>query len=121
MHELSIALELVELASAEARRHGDIRVVAVHVRVGPLAGVVDDALRFSFDRAAAGTILDGARLDITTSEPVGMCATCGERRVIADIRHRRCPLCTSPIAELLSGDELVLTALEIADRAPTNC
>ncbi|MDQ4080994.1 MAG: hydrogenase maturation nickel metallochaperone HypA, partial [Gemmatimonadota bacterium] len=64
MHELSIALELIELASAETHRLGDPRVVSVRVRVGPLSGIVHDALRFSFDIAAAGTAVEGARLEI---------------------------------------------------------
>jgi hydrogenase nickel incorporation protein HypA/HybF len=67
MHELSIALSLVELASEELARLGDVRLGAVHVRVGTLSGVVPEALRFSFDVAADGTTIAGARLEI---EPV---------------------------------------------------
>ena len=67
MHELSIALSLVELASEELARLGDVRLGAVHVRVGTLSGVVPAALRFSFDVAADGTTIAGARLEI---EPV---------------------------------------------------
>jgi hydrogenase nickel incorporation protein HypA/HybF len=88
MHELSIALELVDLASAEAERLGEITVVALHVRIGPLSGVLSDALRFSFDVAAAGTVIEGARLEIDRTEG--------------------------------TGDELTLTALEVADRASTD-
>ena len=64
MHELSIALSLVELASDELARLGDVRLHAVHVRVGALSGVVSDALRFSFDVAADGTPVAGATLEI---------------------------------------------------------
>jgi hydrogenase nickel incorporation protein HypA/HybF len=55
MHELSIAMSLVELATEEAERRGASRVSALHVHVGPLSGVVSDALRFSFTLAAEGT------------------------------------------------------------------
>jgi hydrogenase nickel incorporation protein HypA/HybF len=64
MHELSIALSLVELAADELARLGDVRLHAVHVRVGTLSGVVADALRFSFDVAADGTTVAGATLEI---------------------------------------------------------
>ena len=120
VHELSIALELVELASAEARRLGDVRVLAVHVRAGPLSGVVHDALRFSFDLAADGTTIGGARLEIEPEAVVAWCVACEAGRELADVLHRRCPVCDALTPELLSGDSLELTALEVADRAPSN-
>lgn len=67
MHELSIALALVELTSEEAERLRAARVNALYVRLGTSSGVVAEALRFSFDLAAAGTIAEGARLEL---EPV---------------------------------------------------
>lgn len=57
MHELSIALSLVELAAEAAANAGAERVEAVHLRVGALAGVVPEALQFSFAIAARGTPL----------------------------------------------------------------
>ena len=53
MHELSIAMALVELASEEAQRLGAVRVDALFVRLGARSSVAADALRFSFDLAAA--------------------------------------------------------------------
>jgi hydrogenase nickel incorporation protein HypA/HybF len=117
MHELSIALELVDVALDEARRLGDVRVVSLRLRVGPLSGVVPDALRFSFDVAAAGTALEGARLEIEPEAVAVWCATCAEARTLADMQHRCCPVCDRPTPELLSGDVLELTALEVADHA----
>jgi hydrogenase nickel incorporation protein HypA/HybF len=64
MHELSIAMSLVELASEEAMRLGAARVNALFVRVGSLSGIAVDALRFSFDLAAEGSIVAGARLEL---------------------------------------------------------
>lgn len=64
MHELSIALSIVEIASDEAGRHGDARVDAVHLRLGALAGVVKEALLFSWDLACEETAIAGARLAI---------------------------------------------------------
>ena len=64
MHELSIAIDLVEVACAQAERLGAVRVQALHVRVGRLSGVVKEALTFSFDMAAQGSTVEGARLEI---------------------------------------------------------
>ena len=117
MHELSIALSLVELASEEAGRLGDVRVEAVHVRIGPLAGVVVEALRFSFDLAAEGTAVDGARLEIERVPLVIRCAPCDAERDLPSAQHLRCPVCSEPAQEIVSGRELELRALEVTDRA----
>ena len=64
MHELSIALSLVDLACEEKERRQLPTVQALHLRVGSLSGVVRDALLFSFDMATAGTCIEGARLKV---------------------------------------------------------
>jgi len=61
VHELSITQSIVDLV---AERTPGRTVVAVHVRVGRLSGVLPDAMLFCFDLAAAGTPVEGARLEI---------------------------------------------------------
>ncbi len=43
MHELSIAMSIVELAEEEAERRS-VQVNAVHLKLGALSGVVKEAL-----------------------------------------------------------------------------
>jgi hydrogenase nickel incorporation protein HypA/HybF len=62
MHELSIAVNIIEVAEEEMIRHGGQRVRAVHLKLGPLAGVAKEALRFSFDLACQGTATEGSAL-----------------------------------------------------------
>lgn len=64
MHELSIAISLVEAICDELPALGSPSVRTVHLRVGPRSGVVPEALSFSFDLAAAGTPVEGATLAI---------------------------------------------------------
>lgn len=64
MHELSIAVALVELACEETARLQLGRVRSLHVRVGRQSGVVKEALLFSFDVACAETGVAGATLEI---------------------------------------------------------
>lgn len=117
VHELSIALSLVELASEEAGRLGDVRVEALHVRIGPLAGVVEEALRFSFDLAAEGSPVEGARLEIERVPLTIRCSRCDAERELASAQHLRCPVCAEPAHEIVRGRELELRALEVTDRA----
>jgi hydrogenase nickel incorporation protein HypA/HybF len=64
MHELSIAMSIVEVASEEAQRQGGVRVESVHLKLGALSGVVKDALLFSWDLACEDSPIAGAKLEI---------------------------------------------------------
>ena len=64
MHELSIALSMIELASEEVDRRGGGRVTALHLKLGSLSGVVKEALTFSYEIACQGTPLEGSQLVI---------------------------------------------------------
>jgi hydrogenase nickel incorporation protein HypA/HybF len=68
MHELSIAVSIVELASEEAGALRGAHVEAVHLKLGALSGVVKDALLFSWDLACVDTPIAGCRLAIEDVE-----------------------------------------------------
>jgi hydrogenase nickel incorporation protein HypA/HybF len=114
MHELSIAMSIVEGTSAEAARHRGV-VRAVHLRLGPLSGVVAEALRFSWQMAVEGTAVDGAALVIEPMPLVAWCGPCGCERRIASPQRLACPVCGAATPEVRGGRELEVTALEIAD------
>lgn len=115
MHELSVALALIEIATEEIDRLGSVRVAAVHIKAGPLSGVDPDALRFSFDAAAAETALAGARLEIDVPPLVAWCPTCEAEREVVSIATRRCIVCRSVAPRVVHGAELELVGLEVAD------
>src|SRR5262245_36129222 len=92
MHELSIAVSLIEMASEEAERLG-VQVEALHLRLGALSGVVREALLFSFDLAAEGTAIAGARLEIEDVPVVVYCPACREERLLPGLQSFLCPVC----------------------------
>jgi hydrogenase nickel incorporation protein HypA/HybF len=61
VHELSIALSILDLVGEEAERRG-VRVLAIHLKLGPLSGVVKEALLPAYDLARGGGPLAEARL-----------------------------------------------------------
>lgn len=116
MHELSIALSLVEAACEAAAPLGNVRVEALHVRLGALSGVVREALAFSFDVAVKGTRIDGARLEIEDIPVTAYCPRCeAERTLDAAALALRCPVCETSLTQLVHGREMELTALEVFD------
>ena len=117
MHELSIAYNLIETAEAAAREAGAQRVTAVHLRLGVMSGVVEDALRFGFDVAAQNTLLEGAALEIEHLPAVVYCPTCEEERELAQSQRFRCPVCATPTGDLRQGRELELTSIDIEEES----
>jgi hydrogenase nickel incorporation protein HypA/HybF len=112
MHELSIAASIVELAEEEAEKRA-VRVLAVHLKLGVLSGVVREALEGSYEMVAAGTRLEGSRL-VIREEPVRVfCPACRESRELPSIQRFVCPECGAPAGEVLAGRELQVTALEV--------
>ena len=113
MHELSIAMSIVDGACEEASRHGAKRVESVHLRLGQLSGVVKDALLFSYDLAAADTLLDGSRLVIDEVKPAIYCDDCKAERELASIQSFSCPECGTPSSNVVRGRELTIVGLEL--------
>jgi hydrogenase nickel incorporation protein HypA/HybF len=113
VHELSIAHDLVDSASAAALKAGARRVTVVHVDLGMLSGVVKDALLFGYDIAAKETPLEGSRLAVRELPVVIFCATCGQERELPGVQSIRCPICGQPSHDVRQGKELSIVALEI--------
>jgi hydrogenase nickel incorporation protein HypA/HybF len=117
VHELSIAQCVVDEACEAAARSGGVRVTKLMLRIGALAGVVDEALRFSFEVAAEGTVCQGAALEIERVDLRVMCTHCEKPRTISNGFLLICPECGLPAPEIVAGQELELTSVEIESHA----
>jgi len=115
MHELSIAMGIVDAALDEAERRGGLQVSAVHLRLGALSGVVKDALLFSYEMACQHTALEGSRLIVEDVPVVVFCPQCQQRRALPSIQSFACPECGAPTRDILQGKELEVFALEVQD------
>ncbi|HEY1658781.1 MAG TPA: hydrogenase maturation nickel metallochaperone HypA [Candidatus Sulfotelmatobacter sp.] len=114
MHELSIAMSIIELAEEESERRG-AQVTAVHLKLGELSGVVKDALLGSFELACEQSSLRKARLVVEDIPIRIFCPKCDAQRPITSIQLFRCAVCGTPSAEVVQGRELEVIALEIEE------
>ena len=114
MHELSIAMSIVDAALDEAS-HRKVQVSAVHLRLGALSGVVKDALLFSYEIACQGTPLEGSKLLIEEVPVAVFCPACQNKRVLESVQWFACPECGTPTGEVLQGKELEVFALEVEE------
>jgi hydrogenase nickel incorporation protein HypA/HybF len=112
MHELSIALSIVDLAEEEMRNRTG-RVAAVHVKLGRLCGVVKEALLSAFEMAREGTPLAQAELVIEEIPLVVRCPACAAEGTPQSLYELRCPACGALTNDIVSGQELEIRALEI--------
>ncbi len=113
MHELSIAMSIVELAEEEAERRG-VQIEAIHLKLGALSGVVREALLSSYEMACEDTPLRGSRLVVEEIPIIVFCPQCQVRRTLTSAQWFCCPECGTPTSEILQGKELEVVALEIA-------
>lgn len=112
MHELSIALSILELTEDEMRARAG-RVAAIHVKLGQMCGVVKEALVSAFEMAREGTELAQAELVIDDIPLVIHCPACAAEHTPLSPYELRCPDCGTLTNEIVSGQELEVSALEI--------
>ncbi|HEX4065534.1 MAG TPA: hydrogenase maturation nickel metallochaperone HypA [Acidobacteriaceae bacterium] len=111
MHELSIALSMIDRIEEEAAKHSG-KVRSAQVKIGVLSGVDCEALRFAWEIARAGTNLEATELEIEKIPLLVRCPACG-KTYSPEIQALFCPECITPVQDILAGKELELTTLEI--------
>ena len=118
MHELSIAMSIVEMAQEETEQRGDVRIEAVHLKLGALSGVAKEALLSSYEMACEDTPLQGSRLVVEDVPVAVFCPSCRARRPVSSIQLFCCAECGTPTPEIVQGKEIEVVALEIQEWAP---
>jgi len=122
MHEMSIAQSILEVVQQYAKandRAGDAgasKVKSIRLRIGEMAGVVPESLRFCFEVASEGTVAQGAELLIDEVPVRCHCVSCG-----VDFSAERflflCPTCGASDVEVLSGNELDVVELDLLEES----
>lgn len=112
MHELSIAMSLIEITSEEAARQGGA-VLAVHLELGEFSGVAGAALCSAFELAREGTPLAAAELIVKTVPLTAFCPACRRERPVRSVQELVCRDCGAPAGEIVHGKELKIVAMEI--------
>ncbi len=115
MHELSIAMRIVEIAEEEAERHGGAQVQAIHMRLGMLSGVVKEALLSAYEMACFTTPLEGSRLLIEEIPIEVFCSSCNTIKPVHSIQLFCCSDCGALTSNVVHGREMEVVAMEITE------
>ncbi len=114
MHELSIAVSIVEMVE-ENLPSEDVKVKKVNLRIGNFAGVVKDALLFSFEIAAKDSQLENATVEIEELPLIIYCDACDKNSEIGNPPIFRCEFCGEATPNIVQGKELEIVSVELED------
>jgi hydrogenase nickel incorporation protein HypA/HybF len=115
MHEMGIAMEIVDIARASIPEDMQgSKVRKVNLQVGKLSAIVTDSLRFCFDLVVKDTPLEGAELAVEEMPVVARCKECQTQWTVTEPVFT-CKNCRSGNIDILSGRELDIKSIEIED------
>ncbi|HMV04728.1 MAG TPA: hydrogenase maturation nickel metallochaperone HypA [Accumulibacter sp.] len=112
MHEMSLAMSVIDIVENAARAGNFRRVSTVWLEIGQLSAVEPEAMRFCFAAAARGTLADGAQLQIIEVNGRGLCFNCGETVPLAAL-YDPCPACGGYPVQATGGTEMRVKELEV--------
>jgi hydrogenase nickel incorporation protein HypA/HybF len=112
MHELSIAKNIVEIASEQAKKNNLTEVDEIEIEVGRLSGVEIEALEFVLEIVTKQTILENSRTIITLIPGLARCLICS-KEFGTDSFFSQCPECKGFNFQIIQGQELRVKSLNI--------
>ena len=114
MHEVSIALGMVDELARIAKENNAKYITAVNLRIGRSSGIVIDSLKFAFDAIKLeNPLISSAEIVI---EEVPLRYECNDCKISFEtdyIHFTSCPDCKSYSLKLLSGNEMDIVNMEL--------
>ncbi len=117
MHELSIAMNIVEIVEEEAHKAQATEVCEVVLQIGSLSGILPDALEFALPEAVRGGMLEKTLFTLEIVIAVAVCEECCNEFELQD-HVKICPFCNSLNTYFLTGKELKIKSIVITQPEP---
>lgn len=133
MHEWALAEGVISTALKVAGEEKAKEIVRIRVKVGELQQVDEGILEFALEGLAKGTMVEKARIEITSEKSILKCRVCGHEWAFGDSREKlgreesealhflpyiapiyiRCPGCGSPDFEIKRGRGVWVDSIQI--------
>lgn len=110
MHELSIAISIVDIASKQAKAASATAVSRVELDIGTMSGIEYESLNFALSVAVQDTMLEGTEFKINRIEPLCECQACNYLYT-PDGLFGQCPECNDRNIQVIRGKELQIKSL----------
>ena len=111
MHELSIAMAMIEQVEEILRKEGAVGAGKIVALVGELSGIECEALEFAFSVAREGTMAADAELAIEAVKAAVLCGACGKESN-PEVPGMECRHCGSSNVRIVQGRDLVIKKIE---------
>ena len=123
MHEFAFAMDIFKIAEATAKKYNAIKITEVVLEIGELTLIVPDLLRRSFEMATAGSIAEGAFLNIQVNPGKIRCRDCNkissvtitEEAQLTGLQLFRCSNCESANTEVVDGKKANVKNIKIQE------
>ena len=112
MHEMSIALNIINIAEEELKKANGQGISEIAISVGKLSGVVVESLRFALDAVGREGPFEKAKIIIEEVPAFMKCLSC-DNKFEAEEFYVTCPKCDNFKLNVLSGKELLLKSITV--------
>jgi hydrogenase nickel incorporation protein HypA/HybF len=112
MHELGLAVQVMEIVERNLPTERNVRVKKIHLRVGGLTTVVPSILRTCMEAVTRNTVAEGAELMLTEVPAEIECRSC---RAVSRIDEPPfiCPVCGAFRVDIISGRDNYVESIEV--------
>ena len=115
MHELSIAMSIVDIASRQAEAASAETVSQIELDIGSLSGIEFESLKFALKVAVRNSMFEHTHFKINRIEALCECRSCG--RLYSPGRgSAACPACGKLEPEYIRGRELQIKSLLVEQK-----
>ena len=112
VHEMSIAMNVVEIATDTARRNKARKINRIELDIGALSGIIPDALEFCYESACKDTMAEGSELVLNIIRAEATCEHCGHAFQTSEMVSK-CPECGEMVFQIEGGKELRVRAINV--------
>lgn len=114
MHEVSLMQELLKVVEGAAEEQGGREVTKIHLKIGEMAGVNVESLRFAFEVLSRGTVAEDALLEFENIPLKMRCRSCNLEFSPVEFTFR-CTACSGTDIEILAGREMCVDYILVND------
>ncbi len=113
MHELSLVEGVLQLIEEKEQSDQFSRVDKVWLEVGELSCVEPEAMAFCFSSVMAGTVAEGATLELVPVPGLAECPECGQTSQVRQL-YDACPVCGNFGLNIVQGRDVRLRSLSVS-------
>lgn len=114
MHELSIVMGIVDLATKQALANGANIIEEIELEIGCLSGIEMDSFEFAWKQGIRHSMLEHAVRHLHRPAGKALCVDCDTEFPMQQL-FDSCPNCNGHLLSIISGKELKVKSLVLPE------